>query len=137
MRPATVGSALRGTGPTESWKWAPLLRDRHEAHRRGYDYFLYEGAGVGGATLKRHATWRVTKTKKPPGDEVRPDVAVATPLLYVSPKPPPPPVEFLHNDNIAREKLSCDATSRAENKKRTPRRFLCFLHFQNVTGAAR
>ena len=49
----------------------------------------------------------------------------------------PSPVEFLHNDNIAREKLSCDATSRAENKKRTPRRFLCFLHFQNVTGAAR
>ena len=49
----------------------------------------------------------------------------------------PSPVEFLHNDNIAREKLSCDATSRAENKKRTPRRFLRFLHFQNVTGAAR
>ena len=79
-----------GVWPSVSQRWAPLLRDRHIAHRRDNDYFLYEGAGVGGATLKRHATWRVTKTKKPPGDEVRPDVAVATPLLYVSPKPPPP-----------------------------------------------
>ena len=47
----------------------------------------------------------------------------------------PSPVEFLHNDNIAREKLSCDATSRAENKKRTPCRFLCFLELLQEASA--
>ena len=49
----------------------------------------------------------------------------------------PSPVELLHNDNIARGKLSCDVTSRVGNKKCTRCRFSCFLHFQNVTGAAR
>ena len=44
---------------------------------------------------------------------------------------------FTTSEIISRvEKCPCDVTSRAGNKKCAPCRFPCFLHVQNVTGAA-